>query len=87
MELPDDKVDALVGVMESTLRQSVAAEVSPEELVKLGQACQELYRLRPSQDTFDAISGFIDQVSCSPSRVRISDARPPAGRPLMLSPG
>ena len=61
--LPQEKVTRLVAAMESTLRQAALDEVNPEQLVKLGQACQELYKLCPCQETFDAILRFTKQLS------------------------
>ena len=69
---PQEKVTRLVAAMESTLRQAAVGEVNPEQLVKLGQACQELYKLGPSQETFDAILSFANQLSS-----QLSDAAGP----------
>ena len=60
---PPEKVTRHVADIESTLRQAAVGEVNPDQLVKLGQACQELYKLAPSQETFDAILSFANQFS------------------------
>ncbi|HUC13566.1 MAG TPA: diguanylate cyclase, partial [Acidimicrobiales bacterium] len=62
-DFPQEKVSRLVAAMESTLRQAAVGDVNPEQLAKLGQSCQELYKLGPSQETSDAILSFTNQLS------------------------
>jgi diguanylate cyclase (GGDEF)-like protein/PAS domain S-box-containing protein len=61
--LAQEKVTRLVAAMETTLREAALREVNAEQLVKLGQACQELYKLCPCQETFDSILRFTKQLS------------------------
>jgi diguanylate cyclase (GGDEF)-like protein/PAS domain S-box-containing protein len=72
--LPRERVTRLVAAMEATLREAALDEVNPEQLVQLGQACQELYKLCPCQDSFDAILRFTKQLSS-----QLSDAAGPGG--------
>jgi diguanylate cyclase (GGDEF)-like protein/PAS domain S-box-containing protein len=61
--LQQEKVTRLVATMETTLREAALHEVNPDQLVKLGQACQELYKLCPCQEAFDSILRFTRQLS------------------------
>jgi diguanylate cyclase (GGDEF)-like protein/PAS domain S-box-containing protein len=65
---PAEKVTRLVAVMERTITRARVGEVNPEDLINLGQCCQELYRLGPGQDMFNAILRFSNELSSQLTR-------------------
>jgi diguanylate cyclase (GGDEF)-like protein/PAS domain S-box-containing protein len=44
-------------------QQAILRELTAIELFRLGQACEELYGLRPSQPTYDAVLALANQLS------------------------
>ena len=60
-------------------QQAIVRELTAIELFRLGQACEELYGLRPSQPTYDAVLALANQLSSQLGTVA-GDGQGVAGR-------